>query len=390
MLSQQIRQLRLARGLSLEALAQRMSGIVTKQALSKYEQDKATPSPLVLSKLATALGVKVVDLVRSADVQIEFIAYRRKASLGKRQQEQVQSLVHEAILQRLQLQQLSGQLPEHQIPVQRFPVETLADTERAAEDLRQLWEVGTAPIANMTMLLEDNAVHVIDLDADDAFDGIAAIARDSTEQILAASVVTRRGLPGERQRLNLAHELGHLVMQLADGVDAEKAAFRFAGALLAPADSLRAHVGERRGLIQAEELLLLKQAFGMSVQALLYRLRTLGIITESYYQSWCIDISRLGWRRREPGELPAEVPTWQRRTVLRALSEELLSAEAAARMLGEGQPANAPLVYSRRAFAQLPLDERRRMLAEQAAQMYGAYADDPERDLWQGDDIVEQ
>ncbi len=389
MLSQQIRQLRLARGLSLEALAQRMSSVVTKQALSKYEQGKATPSPAVLSKIAGALGVKVADLVRSADIQIEFIAYRRKASLGKRQQEQVQSLVYTAIQQRIQLQHVSGQPPEHHIPVQSIPVETIEETEQAAELLRRIWDLGTAPIANMTMVLEDNAVHVIDLDANESFDGIAAVARDSEHTILAASVVTRGGLPGERQRLNLAHELGHLVLRLAEGIDVEKAAFRFAGALLAPADTLRARVGERRALIHAEELLLLKQTFGMSIQALLYRLRTLGIITESYYQAWCIDVSRLGWRRHEPGELPVEVPTWQRRTVLRVLSEELITPEEAAHLLGENTPGSATLRYNRRAFAQLPLDERRRVLAEQAARVTDVYRDDPDRDRWQGDDIIE-
>ena len=59
-------------------------------------------------------------------------------------------------------------------------------------------------------------------------------------------------------------------------------------------------MGDRRSFISIEELLLLKQRFGMSMQALLYRLRNLGIITESYYKQWCMDISRLGWRRDEP------------------------------------------------------------------------------------------
>ena len=36
-----IRQLRTARGYSLDELAERMGGVVTKQALSKYEHDTA-------------------------------------------------------------------------------------------------------------------------------------------------------------------------------------------------------------------------------------------------------------------------------------------------------------------------------------------------------------
>jgi transcriptional regulator with XRE-family HTH domain len=54
---QRLKQLRLARGLSLQQLAEAMGGIVTKQALSKYEQDKDEPSARVLAALSEALLV---------------------------------------------------------------------------------------------------------------------------------------------------------------------------------------------------------------------------------------------------------------------------------------------------------------------------------------------
>ena len=56
MIGKRLQQLRLSRCLSLESLAAKMGGIVTKQALSKYELGKANPSPYILSKLAEALG----------------------------------------------------------------------------------------------------------------------------------------------------------------------------------------------------------------------------------------------------------------------------------------------------------------------------------------------
>lgn len=98
-----------------------------------------------------------------------------------------------------------------------------------------------------------------------------------------AAVVSDSKVAGERQRLNLAHELGHLVLDVTALADeqVESAAFRFGSALLVPAAVLRKDVGNRRNFISTEELLLLKQRFGMSMQALLYRLRNLGIITRS-------------------------------------------------------------------------------------------------------------
>ncbi|HKP12204.1 MAG TPA: hypothetical protein VJZ91_08850 [Blastocatellia bacterium] len=59
----------------------------------------------------------------------------------------------------------------------------------------------------------------------------------------------------------------------------------------------------------------------------------------------------------------------------------------------ETASARPPLsLAQRRAFMELPLEERRRILAEQAAQIAEHYASpetEEERENWQGGDIVE-
>src|SRR5689334_13677023 len=104
MLGQRIKQLRLARGMSLDALATALGGAVTKQALSKYELGKAHPSARVLTLLASVLGVKASQLAAPPAVHMEFTSYRRRASLPKREQERVESQIVEALEQRIQLQ----------------------------------------------------------------------------------------------------------------------------------------------------------------------------------------------------------------------------------------------------------------------------------------------
>jgi predicted transcriptional regulator len=48
-------------------------------------------------------------------------------------------------------------------------------------------------------------------------------------------------------------------------------------------------------------------------------------------------------------------------------------------------------VLNWRALMQLPPEERRRLMAEQAAALADTYTDnDPDRELWQGGDIIEQ
>jgi Zn-dependent peptidase ImmA (M78 family)/DNA-binding XRE family transcriptional regulator len=391
MLSQRLKQLRLARGMTQDALVAAMGGIVTKQAISKYERCKAAPGPAVVTRLARALGVKSTALWGVPVCQVEFIAYRKTSGLGKRDQAAVESLVRQALEERISLhERVYGRHDGCDFPVRRFSLHTIDDAEEAAEAMRDHWNIGRDPIGNLVGLLEDRQVHVIEIDAPEKFDGISAFARDEEGCTLGAAVASRRGAPGDRQRLNLAHELGHTVLAVPDRMDEEKAAFRFAGAFLAPRDEFIEEVGRHRHNIEVEELLLLKRKLGLSLQALLRRMQDLHIINDAYYRQWCIDISRLGWRRDEPEQLPAEQPQWLRRTVLRGIAEGALTAEEGKQMLGmtveDGERLEA---VQRRAFLKLPLEERRRMMERQASELAEYYEHDKEWRDGQGGDIYE-
>lgn len=389
MLGSRLKQLRLARGLSLDALAAEMGGIVTKQALSKYERDKAHPSREVLNKLATALQTKSAHLWSQPTISVELTAYRKRVRLPKKEQERIENFVRQTLEERVQLQALIRQDNGVDLPIRAFKVSKPDDAERAAEQLRTRWDLGTAAIASVVDVLEEHYVHVLQIDTHESFDGIAALAYDERKRKKAAAVVARQGLPGERQRLDFLHELGHLVLNVADDCDEEKAAFRFGAAFLAPAEVMHREVGTRRAFVQPEELLLLKRRLGLSVQALLYRMRDLEIINASYYRKWCIDINRLGWRKKEPLEWATEQPTWLRQNVLRAISEGVITQDQAQTLLEEEIEMEQPLtLIQRRNFMQLPLKERRRLMAQQADKLSEHYEQDQEwRDLGGGDFI---
>ena len=106
-------------------------------------------------------------------------------------------------------------------------------------------------------------------------DGLTARVRRENKSI-ASVIVVNRGDWGERQRFTIAHELGHMVLDVTPKIDAEKAAHRFAGAFLMPAETLRAKIGKYRISIGWGELFDLKRIFGVSVQALAYRCKDLG------------------------------------------------------------------------------------------------------------------
>lgn len=390
MIAQRLKQLRLARGWSLEELSAKMGGMVTKQSLSKYETGQANPSREVLNKMAVTLGVKAAYLWADSKITVKFIAYRSGSTLPTRARQQIESFVAQMLEERIRLQDVMKQPATVDIPVQKIVVSALDDAEKAAQTLRQHWNLGHDPIASVVDVLEGRGVHVLEIGANEKFDGIAAAAYDGQDTIKAAVVVTRRGAPGERQRMNLAHELGHLVLDIREGVDKEKAAFRFGAAFLAPADMVYETIGITRTYVQAQEWLMLKRQFGMSIQALLYRLHDLGVVNDSFYKQWWIHINRLGWKKREPLEMPPEASQWLHRNVFHALSEQVISREEAELMLGESIEITQPLSHiERREFMKLPLEERRRILAEQAEQAAKHYRQEGVDEAWAGGDLVE-
>ncbi|MBI4334106.1 MAG: helix-turn-helix domain-containing protein [Chloroflexi bacterium] len=390
MIGQRLRRLRLSRRLSLESLAATMGGIVTKQALSKYELDRASPSPYILSKLAMALGTNASYFFAEPGIRAEFVAYRKKRRLLDKDKKALKALIEQALEDRVRILELVGQGDGARIPVRHFKVKEIGDAEKAAEELRDKWQLGLGPIQNAVSTLEDNLLSVLGIEANEDFDGISAIVYDKEDNVKTVALVTRCGIAGERQRLNLTHELGHLVLDIGEDVDEEKAAFRFGAAFLAPAPKIFQEVGRKRALVQLPELLLLKRQFGLSIQALVHRLHDLKIITDSYYQEWFMKINRYGWRKQEPEEWPFEQSPWLKRNILRLIAEGLMTQADAERILGEKVELERPTsVTERRAFLKLPVEKRREILSQQASNVARFYAEDREWPELEGGDLVE-
>jgi Zn-dependent peptidase ImmA (M78 family)/transcriptional regulator with XRE-family HTH domain len=360
--------------MSLDDLSAQMGGIVSKQAISKYERSLSQPSSKVLTRLAQALGVKTSSLWAEPRINVDFIAYRKGSGLLENEQNRVRSLVAETLESWTSLQELMGEGMVCELPVQRKTIKKVEDTEDVAVKIRQKWKLGIDPLASVTDTLEEHNVFVIEVEANEGFDGISAVARDENKKVKAAAVVSRRGVSGERQRLNLLHELGHLILNIPKGLNEEDAAFRFGAAFLAPREVVYKEIGTTRSLISLEELMLLKKKFGLSLQAIVYRLKDLGIINQSYYRSWFTYINQQGWKKQEPEELEPEQSQWLLKNVSRAVVEELIPIEKAERLLGKKLDfVEGASLMKRRAFMRLSIEERRRILAKQAEKSAADY-----------------
>lgn len=84
MIGKRIRSLRLARGWTQQELVARMGELVTKQAISKYESGKATPSARVIRYLARALQVQPIRLLEEPQLDVQTLAFCKSSRLGER------------------------------------------------------------------------------------------------------------------------------------------------------------------------------------------------------------------------------------------------------------------------------------------------------------------
>jgi Zn-dependent peptidase ImmA (M78 family) len=241
----------------------------------------------------------------------------------------------------------------------------------AADSLRKQWRLGDQPIESVTTAIEDSGGIVLEVGGqDEVFDGLSGWA-DETIPVVAVSP----WVSDDRRRFSLAHELGHLFMDVGE-VDSkieERLAHRFAAAFLVPATTARRELGEKRRHLDFRELAILKLKHGLNMQAWIIRASDLGIIDQAHARTLFTNLSAKGWRKEEPAKFEGrERPLRLRQLTVRALAEGLLTRAQAERIspqaladIGE-ECTPAPGSMDARTLLKLPKDERDRLM-EQAA-----------------------
>jgi Zn-dependent peptidase ImmA (M78 family) len=339
MIGQRLKIARAASGLSLRDLQAAIGNLVTAQAIGKYERNEDMPGSRVLSALADALNVPEDYLLSADEMVLDGVEFRKKQITSKREEASVEGQTlhllerYLTIEQVLRLTSVEWDRPREGL----YPIKQIADAENAARAIRTHWGLGIDPIPNLSELLEERGIKVLSADLSD-IDGLTATVRRKDGEPVPV-IVIKKSAWAERKRFTLAHELGHMLMEIADGVDAEKVANRFASAFLMPVEALWREIGKHRTMISLGELARLKELFGASFQAIAYRCHDLGIINDASYRRLFQVFNERGWRKppyEEPGAiLPSkEEPKRMERLCFRALTERAISESKAAELLG--------------------------------------------------------
>ena len=333
MLGSRIKQARLMRGFTLASLADRIG--ITAQAVGKYEKELATPRTETLMRLAHALDVTPEFLLRApSPVEIQPV-FRKQRKTSAKQDKALVMWIKDWLERYLQLENaLSLDVCSNALP-DGFPkkVASSDDIEEAATVLREEWKLGEDPIANLISILEDRSFLMGEIANGSGFEACTfEISSDGDRRAIAI----RKNIPGDRQRLSIAHEIGHLALTVGPELDEEKAAFRFAAAFLVPKDVALRELRHRRSTLGDLTLLSLKHEYGMSMQAWIHRACDLEVISPSKYMDLNIEFGRRGWRRQEPGpQIESEHPRRFDHLVLWGVEENLITRSRASELLNE-------------------------------------------------------
>lgn len=226
--------------------------------------------------------------------------YRRRSEISAVDRKRISGVVN---ILRLGLNALLSSIEvEHSRRLPQFLIDEFDGSPAdAARAVRATWNVPDGPIANLTELVESAGVLVIPCD-------FGCRAMDGTSlklNTLPPLIFMNRELPGDRWRFTLAHELAHLVMHDVPRESMEDEADAFAAELLMPAAEISQQFKRLRPL-RLQDLADLKPYWRASMASLLMQAGKMDFVTPRQKQYLFQQMSMMGYRRKEPIEIPRE------------------------------------------------------------------------------------
>lgn len=331
---------------------------VTASALSQYESGKRGIDAITLDRMSRLYGVPIRTFFDDAEhiTNWEHALRERGAKLspaGKRGISQLISTIHDYLeLYRRTETALPGNV--------RSPFAALGkstylyeDAELRAEQARNHFALGIAPVRDLRGFLEEEGYHTFTIRLGLAESDLSGLFFQHPE--LGPIVVVNEEHGYARRPFTLAHEFAHglfhydrpaVLCRNGDRDHLERFADSFAAAFLVPWDALRARLQDREEarVNSAETVVQLARYFGVSYKVVLARLRrerrlTPALETDTSVKPMAIAM-RLGYQlapyELQPTPLPPEerVPQQFMRLAYLAAQQGTLSTRRVAEMLG--------------------------------------------------------
>lgn len=315
-----LREARTMRAMTITELADATE--VSKQAISLYENGKNVPEYDKVMKMARALGFPFEHFFTEGKLQTETkTTYFRSLASTSKKDRKAQILKLEYVARLFDVLCNYLEFPKYVDPQVNYKgydkqldfttEEARLEIEAAAQRVREAWDIPDGPIEDLQYVLESHGVIVTAIDPEaDSIDAFSQRTTVDGEEVYL--VVVTQGTRSEcRIRLDMAHELGHIILHpWSDDIEElsreefklrEGQANMFASALLLPEKEFSEDV--RQYPTDLNYYIFLKKKWKVSIQAMIVRAFQLGFITGNQYQYMMRQVSKRGWRKNEPGDI---------------------------------------------------------------------------------------
>jgi len=317
-------------GLSLQDLSDKLNGSLSKQALNRLETGEQSPDSQTLSLLCKTLDRTLDYFFKDSSVILDQVEFRKLKKLSVKEQERVKSTTTEYLERYLELENLLGITDKAPFEFRAYAVNDAADIKDAVAEIRNLLKIGNDPIYNCVELLEEHNIKVYSVLADPSFSGMSTIIKNEVGVIVFND---HEDIPLVRKRFTVLHELAHLYLKMPDNMEektCERLCDAFAGSMLLPDEKLKEYFGGKRTTVYTRELQFIKKNHGISLTAIMYRAKVLGLISESYMKYFMIRYNQSLKPLEKSGYKGQEESTRFVQLLIRAIAQEVISTTKAA------------------------------------------------------------
>ncbi|MCC2592533.1 XRE family transcriptional regulator [Tessaracoccus sp. OS52] len=322
-LGERVRRLRMATGLSQTDLSRQL-GVSGNAVVSKLETGRLAPDEGLLNELADCLGCTTGYLSRSGFDGVSTKPWLR--AYADASAKVVDRVLADNLLAHEFVDAVGLQPVPDSLPLMTGDANDDDAIEEFAGEVRTAAGVPEGGVVrNVIRASERVGVTVLPMESE-LGRHLGLSQRIDGRPIIRVAGPGRAGVPGDRQRFTVAHELGHLALHSElppprtpeEGKRLEKQAHRFAAAFLTPAAPLLDDWQASGSRVTLGALQKLKTTWGVAIKMLVTRFRHLNVIDDDHARSLYRQISARGWNRNEPVEVSTEGAVWFGKALSRA------------------------------------------------------------------------
>lgn len=311
----QLTSARISRGMTMKELSEKAE--ISRQMISNYESGKTIPKAENLLKLINVLGFpRGFFSTEMSDFHSGATFFRSQTAATKKARDMQKEKIKYTYDVYSKLATFVNFPPVNLPTLIEKDIHEIQEEDiiQKANELRNIWDIDSiSPIKNLIAIAEKNGIIIAESNmTDTTLDAVSRWVIDRPFIIL-----TNNNEPAVRRRFNIAHEIGHILLHNSvESIHAysskelkniiEKQANSFASHFLLPTDAFE----ESLLSTSLEYFVDLKKHWKVSIQAMIFKTHSLGLINDDQYLYLNKKISWNKWRSKEPydDEIPVEKP----------------------------------------------------------------------------------